>query len=329
MITLNDYLYNGDTVLKILHNYSHDLKKAAIQNHNSIDLVHSNFLLQEIELLEHNEFLSFQSRRIREFYEFMANRYPYLAFTFKGRIKSLIRLEEKINGKIVEFIYDYHKKNEGFPPESEIKEQVGKIRDLIAYRIVISVPECHLKTGENKRKREFEILYEIANILPDFLEARGFSAEISEIEGHRTSTQIKEELRPYYRDYIENPSPYGYQSIHIIFYDNRSRSYLEVQLRTKEMDDYAEIGPANHLGYEKRQEKDRSRRADIRIGESVYFDDAYERGMLLQNLDLSKVKVNMFGALGNQLINDGCGLFRGRLITPFEHLSRFQNDYIE
>ena len=259
----------------------------------------------------------------------MANRYPYLAFTFKGRIKSLIRLEEKINGKIVEFIYDYHKKNEGFPPESEIKEQVGKIRDLIAYRIVISVPECHLKTGENKRKREFEILYEIANILPDFLEARGFSAEISEIEGHRTSTQIKEELRPYYRDYIENPSPYGYQSIHIIFYDNRSRSYLEVQLRTKEMDDYAEIGPANHLGYEKRQEKDRSRRADIRIGESVYFDDAYERGMLLQNLDLSKIRVNMFGALGNQLINDGCGLFRGRLITPFEHLSKFQNDYIE
>ena len=329
MITLNDYLYNGDTVLKILHNYSHDLKMEAIQNHNTIDLVHSNFLLQEIELLEHNEFLIFQSRRIREFYEFMANRYPYLAFTFKGRIKSLIRLEEKINGKIVQFIYDYHKKNGGFPPESEIKEQVGKIRDLIAYRIVISVPDCHLKTGEDKRKREFEILYEIANILPDFLEVRGFSAEISEIEGHSISAQIKEDLRPYYRDYIENPSPYGYKSIHIIFYDNRSRSYLEVQLRTKEMDDYAEIGPANHLGYEKRQEKERSRRADIRIGESGYFDDAYERGMLLQNLDLSKVKVNMFGALGNQLINDGCGLFRGRLITPFEHLSKFQNDYIE
>ncbi len=32
----------------------------------------------------------------------------------------------------------------------------------------------------------------------------------------------------------------------------------EVQLRTKEMDDYAEIGPANHLGYEKRQEKERA-----------------------------------------------------------------------
>ena len=28
-------------------------------------------------------------------------------------------------------------------------------------------------------------------------------------------------------------------------------------------------------------------------------------------------------------INDGCGLFRGRQILPFEHLSRFQNDLID
>ena len=33
------------------------------------------------------------------------------------------------------------------------------------------------------------------------------------------------------------------------------RSYIEVQIRTKQMDDIAEIGPANHLGYEKKQEK--------------------------------------------------------------------------
>ena len=30
----------------------------------------------------------------------------------------------------------------------------------------------------------------------------------------------------------------------------------------------------------------------------------------------------------NNLINDGCGLYRGRLILPYEHLSRFQNDLI-
>jgi len=64
-----------------------------------------------------------------------------------------------------------------------------------------------------------------------------------------------------------NSKPYGYRSLHITFYDNIARCYIEVQLRTKEMDD--------------------------------------------------------------SLINDGCGLYRGRLILPYEHLSRFQNDIVD
>ena len=63
--------------------------------------------------------------------------------------------------------------------------------------------------------------------------------------------------------------------------------------------------------------------------ELVYFDEAYERGMRLLELDLSKLDVNMFSAVDNRLINDGCGLYRGRLILPYEHLSRFQNDLID
>ena len=50
--------------------------------------------------------------------------------------------------------------------------------------------------------------------------------------------------------------------------------------------------------------------------------------MKLQEPDLSRVDVNMFGSVDNNLINDGCGLYRGRLILPYEHLSRFQNDLI-
>ena len=93
MITLNDYLYSGDTVLKILLQYSSDLKEDAIKTHNQIDLAHSNFLIQIIELLEHADFLTSQSNRIKEFYMYMTEKYPFLAFTFKGRIKSLIRAE--------------------------------------------------------------------------------------------------------------------------------------------------------------------------------------------------------------------------------------------
>lgn len=48
MITLNDYLFDGNTVLKILLQYSSDLKDSAIKSNNPIDLAHSNFLIQII-----------------------------------------------------------------------------------------------------------------------------------------------------------------------------------------------------------------------------------------------------------------------------------------
>ena len=157
MITLNDYLYSGDTLLRILKKYIRDLRTEAKEKHNEIDLVHCNFLIQIQELLEHNDFLTAQSQKIREFYKYMAGEYPFLAFTFKGRIKSLIRAE---------FIYDYYKEHGEYPSVSQIKERLSCFRDFIAYRIVIAMPRCHLKNGENVREEELRYLYEIANILP-------------------------------------------------------------------------------------------------------------------------------------------------------------------
>lgn len=329
MLSLNDYLYSGDTVLKILHCYSDDLRENGIKNHNQIDLVHSNFLIRISELLQHNEFLTSQSQRILEFYKFMAREYPFLAFTLKGRIKSLIRAEEKFNGKIVGLVYKHYLANGTFPSLPELKDKLSKIRDLIAYRFVISLPRCHLAQGQNRESEEIKYLYELANALPEILEEHGFASQLASSNTAQAGSPLCEDVRPYYKDYIFGQKEAGYRSLHITLYDNLSRSFAEVQLRTKDMDDFAEIGPANHLGYEKRQEAERARRYKIPVGECQYFDEAYERGMMLQKLDLSKIDVNMFSAVDNSLINDGCGLFRGRLILPYEHLSRFQNDLID
>lgn len=329
MITLNDYLYSGDTVLKILYKYSSDLHTDAMKTNNQIDMLHSEFLLQIAELLQHNEFLSSQSQRIREFYKYMASEYPYLAFTFKGRIKSLIRAESKFNGYIVKSIYDYYVENGKYPDVEYLKEKLICFRDLIAYRIVISLPKCHLKEGEDQKQKEIHYLYEIANKLPSFLSERGFIAELSTLNGNTQSPLLMNSVRPYYRDYILNALEHGYRSLHITLYDHVAKCYIEMQLRTKEMDDHAEIGAANHYGYEKRQESERSRRDKIPQNECIYFDEAYERGRLLQQLELANIDVNMFAAADNFLINDGCGLYRGRLILPYEHLSRFQNDRID
>lgn len=321
MVSLNDYLFSGDTVLKILHQYSADLKKSAIDTHNSVDLAHSNFLIQITKLLEHNDFLTSQSQRIKDFYKYMTQEYPFLAFTFKGRIKSLIRAEEKFNG--------YYKEHGEFPSEAKIKSNLICFRDLIAYRIVISLPECHVTEIEKKSDTEQRYIYEIANTLPAFLEERGFTAELSGFGEDQCSGLLKESVRPYYRDYVTYPRSSGYQSLHITFYDNLARCYTELQLRTKDMDDFAEIGDANHFGYERSQEESRAKRDIIPEGECICFDEAYERLTKLQELELADINVNMFKALNNQLINDGCGLFRGRQILPFEHLSRFQNDLID
>ena len=329
MVTLNDYLYSGDTIFKIIQNYMTDLRKEAKRTHNEIDLVHSNCLLQVQEMLEHNDFLTSQSQKIREFYKYMAKEFPFLAFTFRGRIKSLIRTEEKFNGYIVEYIYNYYEEHGTYPAVADLKEKLSCFRDIIAYRIVIALPKCHLKPGQNLEEEEMKYLYQIANALPGFLEERGFTAELAKGVRESKSDLLDDEVKPYYRDFISNPTMYGYQSLHITFYDNTSRSYMEVQLRTKRMDDIAEIGPANHLGYEKRQEHERARRDAVPKGECIYFDEAYERGMKLFNLDLKDLDVNMFAAMNNSLINDGCGLYRGRLILPYEHLSRFQNDLID
>ncbi len=329
MLKLQDYLYRGDTIFKIIRNYADDLEESALSTHNQIDLIHGQFWERIYELLEHNEFLTSQSQRIREFYKYMVKAYPYLAFTFKGRIKSIIRAEEKFNRYVADYIYDYYRENHEFPEVQKIKEQLSCFRDLIAYRIVISIPKCHLKPGQSAGEEEIKLLYEIANQLPEFLEKLGFTVIKANQEGTPCSELLCPNLHEVYRDYVFHPTDSGYQSIHLTLFDNEARCYIEVQLRTKEMDDTAEIGASNHSGYEKAQEMQQSKRAEIPKGKCVYFDEAYERLISLEKLELSGVDVNMFQAVNNSLMNDGCGLFRGRQILPFEHFSRFQNGMID
>ena len=50
------------------------------------------------------------------------------------------------------------------------------------------------------------------------------------------------------RDWLSNPKPNGYESLHITV-KNKEGSYLEVQIRTKRMDDMAESGLASHWSY--------------------------------------------------------------------------------
>ena len=88
--------------------------------------------------------------------------------------------------------------------------------------------------------------------------------------------------------------------------------------------------PASEAGELGSTNKIRANTCDeIPVGECVYFDEAYERCRRLVDLDLSSLDINMFSAINNDLVNDGCGLYRGRLILPYEHLSRHQNELVD
>ena len=89
----------------------------------------------------------------------------------------MIRSEAKFNGYIVEYIYDCYTEHKTFPSISDLKQRLSCFRDLIAYRIVISLPKCYLKPGESQQEADIRYLYQIANELPGFLEERGFTAE--------------------------------------------------------------------------------------------------------------------------------------------------------
>ena len=57
------------------------------------------------------------------------------------------------------------------------------------------------------------------------------------------------------RDWVTNPKPNGYESLHITV-KNRDGAYVEVQIRTRRMDEIAENGFASHWSYKgiKREE---------------------------------------------------------------------------
>lgn len=111
-------------------------------------------------------------------------------------------------------IYSAYQKEQRY---NTIGKDFGAIHDLMALRVLVQTSaECYIALG---------IIHNLWPPIPDEFD-----------------------------DYIGNPKPNGYQSLHTaVFYDNKP---LEIQIRTYEMHRVAELGVASHWIYKEGEKHD-------------------------------------------------------------------------
>lgn len=172
------------------------------------------------------------------------------------KIEKLLK-ENKIDAKVQgreKSIYSFHKKIKRFLREGKIhsKSEYGRVYDNYGFRILV----------ENK-----EECYRVLGII------------------HSTWPPLNGEIE----DYIANPKPNGYKSLHTkVFCDNNK--IAEIQIRTNKMHEYNEFGPASHIAYKLSQRRDISNMAFDWIKNIALFkrkDDDKKK-------DENAFKVNVF-----------------------------------
>lgn len=147
-----------------------------------------------------------------------------------------------------------------------------------------------------KKSLKFEDLY-------DLFAARVIVDSVEECYSVLSMVQKNYELiHSEYTDYISNPKPNGYQSIHIIL-KLTDRFPLELQIRTHAMHQHAEVGVAAHWQY--KEGKKSSNKAVDKI--------AWLRKLIDWQEDISHEKDNSVAdEIRQQLLNDRVYIFTPR-----------------
>lgn len=129
-----------------------------------------------------------------------------------------------------------------------IDEAVAEVRELLAANGVtaeVSGRPKHIYSIWNKMRAKglaFEQLYDVRALRVIVADVAQCYQALSVLHEH-FQTVARE-----YDDYIARPKPNGYQSLHTVVLDDQGRP-LEIQIRTRAMHEFAELGVAAHWRY--------------------------------------------------------------------------------
>ncbi len=192
----------------------------------------SNKILEYSALISNTDFLQFCINEFATFSLFFSQAHPSIKFNVIFRFKSFKSFMQKLL------------KNSNESKSLDIK-------DCIAFRIIIdgTINDC----------------YKISNALAHYLLQDGFilceSRPIKSnlYKGSDITIPFQSLIEPEYancfKDYIAWPKENGYQGVHLRARDLKFGRFLEIQIRTKNMNNRAELGLANHSEYKQSKYK--------------------------------------------------------------------------
>ena len=198
--------------------------------------------LKTIQMLPANE----QKRIVKEVLEVyapLANRFGLEYIRRQLEEEAFKKMNPRRYKEIVKFLKDSEKNRRAF-----IEDFVKKINELLKGKAnilkikgrdknIYSIYKKLHRTSLHKQRDHFAIRI-IANSIKDCYTALGILHENYEnVEGKLS-------------DYIASPKTNGYQSLHTVLKTSEGK-YVEVQIRTQEMDEIAEEGVASHWSYKK------------------------------------------------------------------------------
>lgn len=317
----NSQLITVNEALKI---YASQLRKHGQETGNRVELVHALKIEELLGIIEDNKYIFSAQDDIKKFIVAVGN--PNFSYIVYGRIKSILRFENKFNGYVQDACTAYENKSSKFKEthdlETFVVNYLERFRDMVAFRIIVS-------SKNNNHKSELEELVRITNLIPDYFSSTTLNSiegqigtyrllpasKLIDISQRKSNSLIREENRIYFKNYVENPKKHGYMAFHIAMFNERYRKIIELQTLTFSMLCKNEHDLGSHTLYEENQ---KNQRLSANLSENQIFSEAHERLVRQNEMDLTKVRIKMFFAATNSTtdVEDYSGLVNGFKLPP-------------